>query len=128
MISRLIQLAHDSRYQRSLKNVYRDGMMPSVLFNRFQIEDRSNPVKFEKTSPLCTRPLTIVLSFDESPGASSWSFSTICVSILSILARSCPTSEDQYRSSLDSAWTISCERNQHHFCFKTSTDLPRRSK
>lgn len=77
MISRLMQFAHDSRYQRSLKNVYRDGIMPSVLFNRFQIEVRSDAVKFEKTSPLCTRPFTVVLSFEETPGARSCNVSTV---------------------------------------------------
>lgn len=77
VISRLMQFAHDSRYQRSLKNVYKDGIMPSVLFNRFQIDARSDSVKFEKTSPLYTRPFTVVLSFEDTPGARSCNVSTV---------------------------------------------------
>jgi hypothetical protein len=65
MISRLMQFARDSEYQIPLKNVYRDGIMPSVLFNRFQIDVRSDSVKFEKTSPRYTRPFTVVLSFEK---------------------------------------------------------------
>lgn len=81
--------------------------MPSVLFNRLQIDVRSDFVKFVKISPLCTRPFTVILSFEETPGANSYNVSTVCVSTLSILARSCPTSEDQYCRSRVSACTIS---------------------
>ena len=108
-----MQFAQDSRYQRSLKKVWREGIMPSFFFICFQIDDLSDVVKFEKTSPLCTRPFTVILSFEEIPGARSCRVSTVLTSTLSILARSCFTSEDQYCRSSVSPWTISCEQDQH---------------
>lgn len=51
--------------------------MPSILFNRFQIDARSDSIKFKKTSPLYTRPFTVVLSFAETPGTRSCNFSTV---------------------------------------------------
>lgn len=77
IISRFMQFAQDSRYQRSLKNVWRDGITLSFFFICFHIDDLSDVVKFEKTSPLCTRPFTVILSFEEIPGARSCKVSTV---------------------------------------------------
>lgn len=51
--------------------------MPSIFFNRFQIDNRSDSVKFKKTSPLYTKPFTVVLSVEEAPGNRSYSVSTV---------------------------------------------------
>ena len=77
IISCFMQFAQDSRYYRSLKNVWRDGIMLSFFFICFHIDDLSDVVKFEKTLPLYTRPFTVILSFEEIPGARSCRVSTV---------------------------------------------------
>lgn len=93
--SRLTQRAQVSRYLKSSKKVYNDGIRPSKFSIRDQMTRRSSLLNSANAWPLKTMPQAVCLSVRDLPGASNCRNSTVFWSIFFSDAWSGATNEDQ---------------------------------
>lgn len=91
--SRLRQCTQLSKYLKSSKNVYKDGIRPSTFFIRAHMACRSSSLNSTNAWPLMTSPHAVFASDRDLPGANNCRAPTVSGSIRFVECRSDPTKE-----------------------------------